>query len=74
MIGDSGNGAIFHFCPDCGSDVYYARSNGEFDDLVAIPLGAFDDPYLCSSRGSRCGKSASIDWVAIVGDEVEHFD
>ena len=42
--GDSGNPATFHFCPACGSDVYYTIE-GKFDNLVAVPLGAFNDPY-----------------------------
>ena len=72
-VADSGNRATFHFCPDCGSDVYY-DIDGKFDDkfngLIAIPLGAFDDPYFAAPSFSvweerKCG------WVEITGD-VEH--
>lgn len=40
--GDEGNVATFHFCPDCGSTVYY-----QFDaipDVVAVAAGNFADP------------------------------
>ena len=44
---DSDNLITFNFCPDCGSDVHYSIE-GKFDGLVAIPLGAFDDPFFAA--------------------------
>ena len=32
----------FHFCPECGSGVYYTGAADE--DLIAVPVGAFGDP------------------------------
>ena len=73
-IADSGNRITFHFCPDCGSDVHY-EIDGRFDDkfngLVAIPLGAFDDPYSLTPRFS-VWEERRHDWVEIAGDDVEH--
>lgn len=68
-VADSGNRATFHFCPDCGSDVHY-EINGKFDGLVAIPLGAFDDPWFLSPKFS-VWEERKHDWVEITGD-VEH--
>ena len=68
---DSG-GATYHFCPECGSTVHF-RIEGKFDGLVAIPLGAFDDPFSLEPRFSVWEKRKH-DWVAIVGDDVEHMD
>jgi hypothetical protein len=70
LTADSGNRATFHFCPQCGSDVHY-EINGKFDGLIAIPLGAFDDPYFTSPKFSVWEKRKN-DWVDIVGDGVEH--
>ena len=70
MVADSGNRATFHFCPDCGSDVYY-ENNGKFDGLIAIPLGAFDDPYFASPKFSVWEKRKH-DWIEILGEDVEH--
>jgi hypothetical protein len=70
LIADSGNRATFHFCPECGSDVHY-EINGKFDGLIAIPLGAFDDPYFASPKFSVWEKRKN-DWVDIIGDGVEH--
>jgi hypothetical protein len=70
IVADSGNPATFHFCPDCGSDVYYVI-NGKFDGLVAIPLGAFDDPFFGSPEYS-VWEQRKHDWVEIVGDDIEH--
>ena len=66
---DSGNPITFHFCPDCGSDVHY-EIDGKFDGLVAIPLGAFDDPNSLTPRFSVWEKRKCV-WVEISG-EVEH--
>jgi hypothetical protein len=70
-VADSGNSATFHFCPECGSDVYY-EIDGKFDDLVAIPLGAFDDPWFANPRFS-VWEEPKHDWVEIVGPDVEHM-
>jgi hypothetical protein len=69
-VADSGNSATFHFCPECGSDVYY-ENNGKFDGLVAIPLGAFDDPYFLSPKFS-VWEERKNSWVEILGEDVEH--
>ena len=69
--GDSGNPATFHFCHDCGSDVYYVI-NGKFEGLVAIPLGAFDDPFFGSPEYS-VWEQRKHEWVAITGD-MKHSD
>lgn len=67
---DSGNRITYHFCPDCGSDVHY-EIDGKFDGLVAIPLGAFEDPYFATPKFSVWEKR-KCDWVEILGDGVEH--
>ena len=70
LTADSGNRATFHFCPECGSDVHY-EINGKFDGLIAIPLGAFDDPYFASPKFS-VWEERKNDWVDIIGNGVEH--
>ena len=72
LVADSGNRATFHFCPDCGSDVHY-DINGKFDGQIAIPLGAFDDPYFLTPAFS-VWEERKHDWVVISGENVEHFD
>ena len=63
---DSGNRITFHFCPDCGS-TSITRSTASSTDLVAIPLGAFDDPYFASPDYS-VWEERKHDWVEIVGE------
>jgi hypothetical protein len=41
-VGDQGSRARFHFCPRCGSTVYYDIEGA--DEFIAIPVGAFADP------------------------------
>ncbi len=40
--GDEGSTATFHFCPDCGSTVYYQLD--AMPEFVAVPVGNFADP------------------------------
>lgn len=40
--GDSGGSALLHFCPTCGSTVYWEPA--EFPDIVYVAVGAFADP------------------------------
>lgn len=69
-VADSGNRATFHFCPDCGSDLYYVNQ-GVFEELIAIPLGAFDDPFFLRPHFS-VWEERKHDWVEISGEGVEH--
>ncbi|MDI1484340.1 GFA family protein [Polyangium sp. y55x31] len=41
-IGDEGNRVHFHFCPDCGSTVYYRFESAP--EFTAVTVGAFADP------------------------------
>lgn len=41
-VGDEGSRSTFHFCPSCGSTVYYEMQGMEA--YLAIPVGAFADP------------------------------
>jgi len=75
IVADSGNRCIFHFCPECGSDLYYlidgANVDAKLADLVAVPLGVFDDPYFLSP-GFSVWEERKHDWVEILGEDVEH--
>ena len=67
---DSGLGATYHFCPECGSTVHYMTEH--MPGLVAIPVGAFADPNFPPPRFSVWEKRKHA-WVEITGD-VEHTD
>ena len=41
-ISDEGSRVKFHFCPHCGSTVYYEPEGME--EFLVIPVGAFADP------------------------------
>ena len=60
----------FHFCPDCGSTVYY--ENDSQPATIAIALGAFDDPYFVTPTVS-VWEERQHEWVEIAGD-VEHSE
>jgi hypothetical protein len=41
-LGDSGDGAVFDFCPVCGSTVSWAPTSAP--EVVYVAVGAFADP------------------------------
>lgn len=65
------NGAAhFHFCPDCGSTVFF--TNDSAPDTIAIALGAFDDPYFVVPTIS-VWETRQHEWLEIAG-EFEHYE
>jgi hypothetical protein len=68
--GDAGHVAEFHFCPTCGSTVWYA-----FEDMpqfVAVTVGAFADPGFPAPDFSVY-EARRHAWVS-VPPEAEHMD
>jgi len=41
---------VFHFCPDCGSQVFYTEPDEP--DLVVVSVGSFADPSFRPPRES----------------------
>ena len=68
---DSGHPVEHHFCPDCGSTVWY-RSRPH-SDAIAVPIGAFADPAFPAPWFSVY-ESRRHRWVSIVGDGIKHSD
>jgi hypothetical protein len=54
---ESGNALTFHFCPTCGSTVYWEGEG--FPGYVAVAIGAFADPKF-PRRPSRYGRRHAI--------------
>jgi len=69
-VGDEGGAARFHFCPDCGDTVFYRPD--AMPDVVAIPVGAFADPYFPPPQVSVYGVRQHA-WVRLA-DEIERLD
>jgi hypothetical protein len=64
-IGDSGSGATFHFCPACGSTVYWEPSG--VTDLLYVAVGAFADPDFPPPRVSVY-EERQHPWALAVGE------
>jgi hypothetical protein len=65
-VSDEGEERTFHFCPDCGSTVFYRTS----PDLIAVPIGAFADPTFPQPTVSVY-ESRKHPWLALPA-EMEH--
>jgi hypothetical protein len=68
---DSGRKVDYHFCPDCGSTLFYW--GGNFADLIAVPVGNFADPCFPPPKFSVWEKRKHS-WAAVLGDEVRHSE
>lgn len=69
-IGDEGHRIHFHFCPQCGSTVYYLFE--DTPDVIAVPIGAFADPSFPAPKFSVY-ESRKHSWVSVPPD-IEHHD
>jgi len=69
--GDEGGVARFRFCPNCGSTLSYVFDNQP--ELVAVAIGAFADPAFPPPEYSIYEERKHA-WVAILGDDIEHYD
>jgi hypothetical protein len=68
-VADSGDRAIYRFCPICGSTVSYA--NEGLAGMTAVPIGAFADPCFPAPDFSVYERSQHS-WTVILGDGVNH--
>lgn len=69
-ISDEGNEAVFHFCPICGTTVWYHALPHRA--LFAVPVGTFADPTFPTPVYSVY-EDRKYGWVDIVGDGIEHY-
>lgn len=67
-VGEGGLWARYHFCPDCGSTVFY--ENEDVPEAFAIPVGSFADPGFPSPTRSIFEKRKH-EWVTIAGDWID---
>ncbi|VWX53278.1 GFA family protein [Novosphingobium sp. 9U] len=67
--GDKGAGAVFSFCPDCGSTVHYRLV--DYPGFVTIPVGAFADPQF-PAPGVSVYEERKHAWVSLPADIERH--
>ena len=68
-VGDSGGKGTFHFCPTCGSTLFYEID--AMPGVIAVAIGAFagtELPPPCFS----VWENRKLPWLEIVGDGIEH--
>jgi hypothetical protein len=69
--GDDGGTAEFHFCPVCGSTVWYTIADQP--DVVAVATGAFADPDFPMPRFSVY-EERKHRWLELPAAGMEHMD
>jgi len=71
-VGDSGGTATFHFCPTCGSTVYWQLASTP--EVIAVAVGNFADPRFPKPRHAVY-EERRHPWVNIDDDgSIEHLD
>lgn len=71
QAGDSGKVGRFQFCPTCSATVAFTTEG--LPGLTAIPAGLFADPTFPPPEYSVY-EGRKHGWVAIVGDDIDHYD
>jgi hypothetical protein len=69
-VSESGEARAFHFCPDCGTTVYWRLSSPP--DVIAVAVGAFADPAFPPPRISVY-ESRRHPWLEVPAT-MEHHD
>jgi hypothetical protein len=69
QIADSGHRATYHFCPTCGSTIFYVIEG--WPGVTAVPVGNFADPGFPPPRFSVYEHRRHA-WAEIRGDDVNH--
>ncbi len=69
-VGDSGGVIRFHFCPECGSTVFYRLD--ALAGFIIVPIGAFGDPSFPAPTVSIYEARRHV-WTGIPVD-AEHLD
>jgi hypothetical protein len=64
--GDSGSEVHFHFCPDCGTSVYWELDKAP--NLVGIAVGCFADPNFPAPSFSVFEEEGLHPWVGLPTD------
>ena len=67
-VADSGNTVTFHFCPACGTTLYWELT--QMPEVIAVAIGAFADPGFPVPRLSFYGRRQHP-WVE-TGLPLEH--
>ena len=69
---DSGNALTFHFCPTCGSTVYWEGEG--FPGFVAVAIGNFADPNFPTPT-IAVWEEAQHPWISSLAQTPQkHFD
>ena len=66
---DKGHQATQHFCPECGSEIYW--TTGAVPDCVGVSWGAMEDPKQFKPNWVVWARSLP-DWLEI--KNIKHFD
>lgn len=69
--GDSGGRITFHFCPTCGSTVYFELAR--LPDFITVPVGAFAHPPFPRPTVSIYEKRKHP-WVVMPDLEIDHAE
>jgi len=72
-VGDAGGRIRFHFCPQCGSTVFWYIDVEGFFESIIVALGAFADPTLPEPTFSVY-KARKHSWVEIPKSVTDDWD
>ena len=72
-MGDEGGKIKLHFCPSCGSTVFWYIDVEGFKDSIVVAAGAFEDQTLPAPTFSVY-EARKHHWVDLPNSNTEHMD
>ena len=70
--GADGGAATFHFCPVCSATIAFQVLSDP--GMTAVPLGVLNDPAAFGAPLYSVYEEHKLNWVAITGDGIDHYD
>lgn len=68
--GDRGDSLVFHFCPNCGSNVYFYLP-AVLPDMIGVAVGCFADPGFPAPQASLY-EYRRHRWVEVPAGTIRH--
>lgn len=69
---NDGRHSDWHFCPHCGSTLYFTTDSEA--GLVGVPIGNFDQPRSLGAPLFSGFEEYKLDWAEVTSASTEHFD
>lgn len=69
---ESSDSVLRHFCPECGSSMFWSSTQGPYADWISIAVGTLDTPLACAKQ-KHIYVASKAPWHAITDHWPQHL-